>query len=515
VHEMAAWRPMWRRGTIEPRQVPQKLFNSRSSQPGVFTKLPDPSIRHEKVRQCARFHAPEFASPALWLGDVMLMRRTPRALAVVAALAAGACQVAKSSNPLTPTVAGPIPGVTITAPRIMQPSTGSRISAEQQPIALTVGNASTSGVRPLSYGFDVAADAGFTNKVFTRDGIVPGDGGQTTLRLPDALASGRSYFWRARAQDGANTGPYTAAADFNVFTPVVINAPVLISPVNDVTINSLRPRFSFSNASRSGPAGAITYAVQVSDTPSFSSVAVWTVAEQAGQTNLDAPIDLPAGTQFFWRVLASDPTTRGPFSATASFRTPVPVVTPPPTGPGPADAINVGQVTFLNNPPDLGSWARTAKITFIQFRSDALIVDFDRRTGAGRWPNRPFNPGDPPGAGGIQYTLGMCFNISAQWYCSAAIQFWQDRPLEAAAAPSSIPQTWYYDARRWGPMTGYLPAQGEMVGIFVVAGNVRNISSSSLLLAKERSSIVLVPFDRGNGTVFTFSAGSLPLSFRR
>jgi hypothetical protein len=446
----------------------------------------------------------------------MLMRRPPRALAVVAALAAGACSAAKSSNPLTPTVAGPIPGVSITAPRVMQPSIGSKISADQQPITLTVGNASTSGVRPLSYVFDVAADAGFTNKVFTREGIVPGDGGQTTIRLPDALASERSYFWRARAQDGANTGPYTSAASFNVFTPIVIGAPGLISPLNDVTVNSVRPRFSFSNASRSGPVGAITYSVQVSASPAFSPSAVWTVGEQPGQTNLDAPSDLPAGTQFFWRVVASDPTTKGPFSVTASFRTPVPVVLPPPgppPGPVPADGIGAGQ--FLNNPPDLGNWARTAKITFIQFRSDALIVDFDRRTGAARWPNLPFNPGDPPGAGGIQYTLGMCFNISGQWYCSAAVQFWQDRPLEAAGAASNIPQTWYYDARRWGPMAGYLPAQGEMVGIFVVAGNVRNISSGSQLLTRQRSNIALVPFDRGNGPVFTFSAGSLPLSIRR
>jgi hypothetical protein len=51
--------------------------------------------------------------------------------------------------------------------------------------------------------------------------------------------------------------------------------------------------------------------------------------------------------------------------------------------------------------------------------------------------------------------------------------------------------------------------------MFVVAGNVRNILSGSLSPVKERSNIVLVPFDRGNGTTFTFSAGSLPLSIRR
>jgi hypothetical protein len=204
-----------------------------------------------------------------------VIRRTPRALVVAASLAAGACQMSKSSNPLTPTVAGPIPGVSISAPRVMQPSSGAKISVDQQPITLTVGNSTTSGVRPLSYVFEVAADAAFTNKVFTREGIAPGDGGQTTLRLPDALATGRTYFWRARAQDGANTGPFTSGVDFNVFTPIVINAPSLTSPINDTTISSVRPKFTFANAPRSGPVGAITYILEISESSTFYSGVVF------------------------------------------------------------------------------------------------------------------------------------------------------------------------------------------------------------------------------------------------
>jgi hypothetical protein len=34
------------------------------------------------------------------------------------------------------------------------------------------------------------------------------------MRLPDALATGRSYYWRARADDGANASPYSPAANF-------------------------------------------------------------------------------------------------------------------------------------------------------------------------------------------------------------------------------------------------------------------------------------------------------------
>jgi hypothetical protein len=150
----------------------------------------------------------------------------------------------------------------------------------------------------------------------------------------------------------------------------------------------------------------------------------------------------------------------------------------------------------------------TAKITFVQFRADALIVDFDRRSGGNAWPNLPFNPGDPPDGGGIQYTLGLCFNLGG-WYCSAAIQFWQGRELEAGAAPTSIPNTWYYDGR-WAPMTGYLPANGESVGVFVIHGNVRGVSSSALLAARERSNIAVVPFDRGGGSSFSLSRLFLP-----
>ena len=102
----------------------------------------------------------------------------------------------------------------------------------------------------------------------------------------------------------------------------------------------------------------------------------------------------------------------------------------------------------------------------------------------------------------------MSWSPAAWALCRPAIQFWLGRDLEAGAAPSSIPSTWYYDGR-WAPMNGYLPAQGETVGVFVVAGNVRNVHDGSQLATHERSNIVLVPFDRGNGSLFTFANGRL------
>jgi hypothetical protein len=84
----------------------------------------------------------------------------------------------------------------------------------------------------------------------------------------------------------------------------------------------------------------------------------------------------------------------------------------------------------------------------------------------------------------------MCLNINGQWYCSAAIQFWEGRELEASGVPSEIGINWYYD-RRWGPMKGYQPSLGETVGIFVAQGNLRDFGKSSV---KERSNVVLMPF---------------------
>ena len=45
------------------------------------------------------------------------------------------------------------------------------------------------------------------------------------------------------------------------------------------------------------------------------------------------------------------------------------------------------------------------------------------------------------GLGGeLQYTLGMCFNLSGQWFCSAAIQFWFGRDLDASGPARYVAQ---------------------------------------------------------------------------
>lgn len=251
-------------------------------------------------------------------------------------LVAAGCAIEKSSNPLSPTVAGPIAGVNITAPKPLEPISGQPISGDLQPVTLLLENALTTGERPLSYTFDVASDAGFANKVFSREGITPGDNGRTSLRLPDALGTGRGYYWRAKAQDGANAGPYSATANFNVVTPVSFDKPTPLSPINNSQVSSQSPDFKWGDAPRQGTPLEVGYVVEVATSDTFANrIAVWTYSEQPGQTSVAAGSALPPSAQIFWHVRAFQGGILGPWSDTQIFRTPALVSAPaPPAGGG-------------------------------------------------------------------------------------------------------------------------------------------------------------------------------------
>ncbi len=251
---------------------------------------------------------------------------TTRMLAVLAVAAlSAACESNKSANPLSPSVAGPIPGVEITTPKPLEPGINWEVPTEKQPLALLIENAGTNGQRPLALDVEVASDDRFSTKVFTRSGVTPGPNGRTSLRLPDKLASDRTYFWRVKAQDGANEGTWSAPVKFTIFTPKVLQAPRPRSPINGATTADADPGFRFRNAERSGPLGNITYRVEVSNNSSFSGViASYTGREQngaGGETTVNAGSALPGGT-LFWRARASDGSLNGPWSTTHHFLVP-------------------------------------------------------------------------------------------------------------------------------------------------------------------------------------------------
>jgi hypothetical protein len=237
------------------------------------------------------------------------------------------CTLTKTENPLAPTVAGPIPGVNISAPNPLAPRDGFRVFNDQQPITLTANNAQTNGVRPLYYLFEVASDAGFATKVFTQDKIQPGSDGRTIVRLSQNLASGRTYYWRSKAHDGANEGPYSPHASFEIVMPVSFQAPVPTTPINGFGVPGPRPTFTWINASRTGtPIGTVDYEIEAADNGAFTPKVTHMVSETPGsQTSVVLPPDLNLGKHYFWRVRARDNTTIGPWSGIQDFWTPATV----------------------------------------------------------------------------------------------------------------------------------------------------------------------------------------------
>ncbi|MEO8258552.1 MAG: hypothetical protein ABI868_14485 [Acidobacteriota bacterium] len=113
-------------------------------------------------------------------------------------------------------------------------------------------------------------------------------------------------------------------------TPV-IERPQPLSPSGNQRIATLRPTFTFANADRSGPVGALSYDVQVSDIYSFDTVyAALSVDEQPGTTSVQFGHDGPYDKYFFWRVRGHDGATFGPWSGPAAFDMPDAPYTPPP-----------------------------------------------------------------------------------------------------------------------------------------------------------------------------------------
>lgn len=253
------------------------------------------------------------------------------AVAAISLAGAAACQMTKSSNPLAPTVAGPIAGVVISSPFALEPGQDWQIRLRDQPVKLMIGNAGTSGVRTLSYTFEVASDAAFNQIVFKKTGV-PAGAETTTLQLPEQLPTGRTYWWRARAEDGANVGEYSKVVSFVAVAPVVLGTPSAFSPSGAITTTA--PEFKIASGGKSGPYERVIWTLQVANDPGFSSIAAIFVAEEnGGQKTINENYNFLNNRTYYWRVQARDLGDSQAFSnwsSVLSFVTPAPPPPPPP-----------------------------------------------------------------------------------------------------------------------------------------------------------------------------------------
>jgi hypothetical protein len=220
-------------------------------------------------------------------------------LTAALAMAASGC---KTGNPAQPSTAG-----SIVAPAPVSPAAGATISYFSLPAKLTVSNATvTTGAAP-TYTFEVAYDAGFSSKVATVSGVSQGSNGQTTATVSSLLPN-NTYYWHARADLGSTSGSFSSTYSFAVGGQVTLSTPVAVSPVSGAFVSG-QGVLTVTNATKTGPAGPITYKFEVSDTAAFTSIlASGTAPEGPNQTSYTLTQTLATGKTYYWRATATDAT---------------------------------------------------------------------------------------------------------------------------------------------------------------------------------------------------------------
>jgi hypothetical protein len=251
--------------------------------------------------------------------------RRPTVLAAEALLALAGCGQTKSENPLSPSLAGPIAGVTISLPKAVDPVVGKKIKDAEQPVSLVIENPTSNSPRPFTLSVQIAFDGDFNNIVFAQHGITPSTDGLTRLRLPDRLQAGRIYHWRARADDGANASGWTAVQFFEVQVNVVIGTPSPRSPIANQRVTVNTPELVVNNGQSSGPHGVLRYQFQVSSNPTFTAIVGSGESFHDGATAGWVMNPVPGPDMIlYWRARITDGEYTGAWSVTEQFRTPLP-----------------------------------------------------------------------------------------------------------------------------------------------------------------------------------------------
>ncbi len=410
-------------------------------------------------------------------------------LSLNAFLVVAACS---HNSPTSPTATGGAASdsaltASVTAPRPLTPANGAAIANIAQPVTLTVQNAVVTKTGGTTYTFEVATDAAFAAKVQTKDGVAEGSNGQTAVKL-DTLAPATDYFWHARATGGGTTGVFGAAYKFTIGPAIAINAPAPIAPLNG-TATGGRPTLRATNATRTGPAGAISYRFEISTSSTFASiVSTATVPEGVNETGYTPVAELPINATLFWRVTAIDPANgvSSPASAPQSFVTSL--------------TIDLTKVVYLLG-PDLSTWKETGKIVAVEQDGSVaaggpMCISF---TDPG-WPDAKWIYGGPDPNFGVYGNQWYFANINGTWYGGPGE--WLYRGAATCKAGQGT-TTIGPDSGFGNPFSSWVPKVGELVG-YAVSASARALPQMATV--QERTDVVLVPWHDSSIQGFTGQA---------
>jgi hypothetical protein len=336
-------------------------------------------------------------------------------------------------------------GITLTSPTAVSPANNAQVRFAEQPVTLTIRNAASTGSTPLTYTFQVASDAGFATVVSSRDNVAEGGGGQTSVTI-DKLAGGKTYFWRARANAGSVTGLFTGARTVAIGPEVILQKPTLGDPAPNANVPE-QPTLNVYTVARTGPAGAITYRFEVSESSSFGSLAyVATVNERTDlpYTPHQVQTKLTADKTYFWHVQARDASNNvnSPFSDALQFKV--------------TRGMDLRTAIIEIGPTNIADWEETAQVTDAFYVPGSLCIYHTR---LGIWPPTLF-ASDGTTIEGNQWVFA---HIGDQWYGGAADWY---RPGQACKGIDefSIGRDAFY-LKPQSPIYSWIPQSGETFAV--------------------------------------------------
>lgn len=203
----------------------------------------------------------------------------------------------------------------------------------------------------LAYSFELFSGNGTSGElVFSAFDVPEGDDGTTEIVVDTDLVESSQYTWRARATDSGRprrSGPYEISTFIVNTSNDAPTQPELISPIDGETVvatDGVTLRWRNSTDPDGDP---ITFTGALSASEDFSDLIVEFDNLRGGAdgtTRLVVPDELPSGTEFWWRVAATDGTVTSTY-ASSTFVTSQPNRAPgAPSLVSPIDGAQVREV---------------------------------------------------------------------------------------------------------------------------------------------------------------------------
>lgn len=129
------------------------------------------------------------------------------------------------------------------------------------------------------------------------------------------LKNNTKYYWKVAAVNDAGTSPWSTTWNFTTMGAKP-NAPTLVSPINNETINSTKPRLTWDGIPQTE-----TFTLQVATDNLFSTQSLKYSKSSLTNNYADVTTGLMINTKYYWRVQSTNSSGSSPWSEIWSFNT--------------------------------------------------------------------------------------------------------------------------------------------------------------------------------------------------